>query len=240
MKGKMIIGIIAIMSVSSVLMFSGCVEKPEITTTPIPTVTLSPALSSVLSPTPTLTPTPTPEPTPTPITPSPADVAIISYSESLSKEEFKKYGGCDLSDTFMVDFKGAYRGVHKIGEPIPGFGLSITNSGNVVMKNLKVNIIPYYIDCDQSSRIRNDEICTFKYFYNPTSGTVLNKAPETYEADVVLAMGTGDSVVYWVFPNVQMYGLGTHLIDCDVYITSTEPPFSWSGDVYLAIRNTEI
>ncbi len=165
------------------------------------------------------------------------DIDITSHDAALSKEEFKTYAGCDLPDSFMVNFKGAYSGLHKIGESSPNFGVKIKNSGNVAIKNLKVDIIPHFINCDGPSRIRNDEICTFKYFFNPTNGAILNKAPETYEADIVLVMEPDNSIVYWVLPNVRMYGLGTHLIDCSIYVSSTEPPLSWSGYVYYAITN---
>lgn len=54
MKGKIIIGVILMVTVSSVPMFSGCIEKPEITTTQIPTVTPSPVSSLMPTVTPTL------------------------------------------------------------------------------------------------------------------------------------------------------------------------------------------
>lgn len=80
MKRKSIAGLIAIVAVAAVVMFSGCVEEEAPVSTPIPSPTPTPAVtpSSILSPTPTVQPT-----TPTPESKKPEILSMNSYIGNL-------------------------------------------------------------------------------------------------------------------------------------------------------------
>ena len=89
MKRKNIVGLIAIVAIVAIAMFSGCVEEEATTPTPTSVPTSAPTSTPEITPTPTSTSVPTSVPTSTPEitpTPTPTPIPIPTITPETTKE----------------------------------------------------------------------------------------------------------------------------------------------------------
>jgi hypothetical protein len=138
----------------------------------------------------------------------------------------------------MVDFGGAFKGIHEVGHASPCFVLAIQNTGNTGIKNFKVDAEVRIIGCDHDGGAWRSAIPNYNlwsYFYNPMNGVTLNKNPNTYEADEVISMEPMGAVDYVALPDAHELGVGLHRLEIDLYVYSQDPSLSWHKIVYYII-----